>query len=106
MTIYNYHEEEQKHTDTKWVLLELVTQSGIISTHFDPAKLDVQLTINGIEVDMMNVVNQVIQRTDELAIEKAKDILAEKIYDLSNTIEQAQEMFNKLIDSSHNKDGW
>lgn len=89
----------------EWALIELMSQKGSISNtpEFDPHQkcnadeLEVVVTINGIEVDFIKLIQEMDRQSDRMIREKAKDLLDTKYSAIHESLEQIKNKIDFMV---------
>jgi hypothetical protein len=93
-------QEHQKNEKHRFALVQLV--SGFTEKEWesiDPAQLDVELRLEGIEVDFLRFTDAFFRQIDHLVKQKAEDIVGRKVGDLRMLLDDLEELLQDKLDA-------
>lgn len=86
---YNYHELDR---EDQWSIVTLLTLTKADSAHDHPQDIDITLTVEGIELDILKFVDRFKEQMDRWTREEARAIVNDIGGDLIDTIEAVHQI--------------
>lgn len=92
MAKYNFHELKQDR-ELQWAVIHAVSKltDEEFKTKIDPKSIEIRLTVEGVEIDFLDFVQHYFFQIENLAEQRAKEILRERLGDLNDTVYEIEE---------------
>lgn len=92
---YNFHALEE---DLRWAVVRTVSQ--LTKSEFkkmDPKNIDIELRVEGKEIDFLKFVSHYFSQMDRLVAEKAKEILKRRLGEAGNMLYEIEEYLKEKL---------
>lgn len=100
MPKYNFYELE-KHHPKAWAVLRAISAALDKNSNIDPERVHIIMTVNGVEVDFLGVVDMYTDNLAELVEARARAMLHDRVRGVIGTLDTLDAIADDLLDEVH-----